>query len=126
MHGISGLPQRTGPRLRVAGHRSFVGAMTILIMATVMASCSSKKSSSASSNAQKIRSAEEQFKAKNGAYGTQDELVSAGLLKAPVAVTDVILTNGQDGKPKSAFTIPSARVNVPANADHWISSASGP
>src|SRR5947209_19455456 len=125
MHGISGLPQRTAPRLRVAGHRSFVGVMTILIMATVMASCSSKKSSSGSSNTQKIRSAEEQFKARKGAYGTQDELVSAGLLKAPVADTDVILTNGQDGKPKSGFTIASGTVNVAANADQWVSSDSG-
>ena len=89
-------------------------------MATVMASCSSKKSSSASSNTQKIRSAEEQFKAKNGAYGTQDELVSAGLLKAPVADTDVILTNGQDGKPsgvRKSISTSSAATSTSSSAD---------
>ncbi|MGH9280864.1 MAG: ABC transporter substrate-binding protein, partial [Acidimicrobiales bacterium] len=105
--------------------RSFVGVVTVLVLATAMAACSSDDSSSAKSNLEKIKSAQEQFKAKNGVYGTQDELVSAGFLAAAIPDTDVILITGKDGKPKSEYSVASGTINAAANADQWVTSDSG-
>lgn len=97
--------------------------MAMVLLAGTAAACSSG-SSSTKSNADKIKSAEDAYHAKNGRYGSQDELVSGKFLPAALADTDVILTAGPDGSPGSGFAIASGTVNVAANADQWISSDS--
>ena len=127
MQGVMGLPRRAGRRLQNGDTRRRFRAsvLTLVVLGSIAVSCSDDKSDKASSNLEKIRSAQEQYKAKNGVYGTQEELVSAGLLAAALPETDVILSNGTDGKPKGAFSIASGTVNVGANADQWITSDSG-
>jgi hypothetical protein len=115
MEGVTGRTRRPP---------SFVGVVAICLMASLAVACSKSSSSSAKTNADKIKSAEEQYKAKNGVYGTQDQLVSAKLLTAPLADTDVIL-NSSGGKANSGFTVATGTVNVAANADQWVSSDSG-
>src|SRR4051812_43240698 len=88
--------------LGVRRHRPLVGLVAMLLVATAAVSCSSKSSSSTDS-AKKISSAEDQYHAKFGTYGSIEELVSNKFLDAPPSDTDVILTNGPDGKPKAAF-----------------------
>jgi ABC-type transport system substrate-binding protein len=114
--------QLGGARGRPGG--SLAGLLAVVLVATVAVSCSDK-SSSDKGGADKIRTAEEAFHTKAGVYGTMDELVAGKYLPAAVADTDVILTAGTDGKPKSAFTVASGTVAVAANADQWISSDSG-
>ena len=104
--------------------RVLTSLVTMALLASLAVACSSSKSSNKTS-AEKIRSAEEQYHAKNGVYGTQDELVAGKFLDAAVSDTDIILTPGSDGKPNGAFTVASGTVNVAANADQWVSSDSG-
>ena len=64
--------------------RPFVPVVTMVVLASVAVSCS-KSSTTAKTGTAKIKSAEEQYKTKNGVYGTQDQLVAAKFLTAPVA-----------------------------------------
>ena len=89
-------------------------------------SCTSKPSATKNSNTQKIQSAEQQYMAKFGSFGTEAQLVSANVLGAPISGTDVILNStGPGGKPGSGYSIASGTINVAANADQWMTSDSG-
>ncbi len=127
MGGVSGLPRRWvvqwGDQRFSAGQRLLIGVTAAVLVGSLAASCSGK-SSATKTSADQIRSAEDQYHAKFGVYGTQAQLVSNKYLTAPFAGTDVVL-NGSGGKPNSGYTVASGTVNLAANADQWISSDSG-
>ena len=85
------------------------------------------RSAAINSDAKVVRTAEETYLAKNGTYGTEDQLVAAGLLDSPSSYTDVALTaggptgtsfllgygvpNGGTGSSLASVTLPAATGN---------------
>jgi ABC-type transport system substrate-binding protein len=100
--------------------------MVVALAAGALNACSSSKSSANKTDTQKLQSAEQQYKAKHGSYGTEAQLVSDKLLVAPLADTDIILNStGPGGAPNSGYSVASGTVNLAANADQWITSDTG-
>lgn len=125
--------QRIGEeRRRAAGSGGFTRvelAVIVLVVGVIAAAIafavngSDEKTPRAAGavDAQALKAAEEQFKATNGRYGSEEELVAAGLLAGPSEIYDIkTYPKYLSTEPDSAYTIGYAKPNggVGASVDN--------